>query len=370
MPEKVFKVKNNLKIAELLLLILMWFVLIASPLVFNENESFDWRNIVKPLETIIPLFILFLINRLLLIPKLLFRTKRIFYFVAVIFVITLLTLSSYYITKDDKARHRPPRISDSRMMSPPPHEKLAEGSRISHPLPKQRERMPPFANFLVFSFLLVGFDTGIRISFRLAETEREKAKLEKENVGSQLAFLKNQISPHFFMNTLNNIHSLIDVNTDEAKESIIQLSKLMRHLLYDSDADKISLKKEIEFIRNYVDLMKLRFSDKVKITLTAPDQLPDALIPPLLFTSFVENAFKHGISYQNSSFVKISFSVSDKDLIFEISNSIAKTESNDLISGIGIENSRKRLALIYGDSYELHIEEKNKEYHVRLNIPL
>ncbi len=142
---------------------------------------------------------------------------------------------------------------------------------------------------------------------RWSKLEQEKTLLEKENVQNQLAFLRNQVSPHFFMNTLNNIHALIDVDTEEAKEAIIKLSKLMRHLLYDSQAELVPLAKEMEFIQSYINLMKLRFSEKVKINLSIPDQLPDKSIPPFLFTSFVENAFKHGISYQNSSFIDIVF---------------------------------------------------------------
>ena len=218
--------------------------------------------------------------------------------------------------------------------------------------------------------MLVGFDTGLRISFRLAEAERVKDKLEKDNVESQLAFLRNQVSPHFFMNTLNNIHSLIDIDTEEAKESIIRLSKLMRHLLYESEIEKIPIRKEISFVENYIDLMKLRYSDKVAIRVKLPKKLPDKTIPPLLFTSFLENAFKHGVSYQNTSFINIEFSCTDQNLTFEIINSNPKSEKEEESSGIGIENARKRLDLIYGDQYSLEIVVNDKEHYVRLSIPI
>ena len=172
------------------------------------------------------------------------------------------------------------------------------------------------------------------------------------------------------MNTLNNIHALVDINTEEAKESIIQLSKLMRHLLYDSEIDKISLQKEFSFIKNYVDLMKLRFSDKVEIVLNLPDQISDKSIPPLLFTSFVENAFKHGISYEQPSFIHISFTVTDKILTFELTNSNPKNETADESSGIGIENSRKRLDLLYGKNYILKTEDKDDKYSIQLSLPI
>ncbi len=204
----------------------------------------------------------------------------------------------------------------------------------------------------------------------MAEAERRKAKLETENVGSQLAFLRNQVSPHFFMNTLNNIHSLIDIDTEEAKESIIRLSKLMRHLLYESDIERIPIQKEADFIRNYVDLMKLRYSEKVRINLMLPEQIPDKLIPPLLFTSFLDNAFKHGVSYQQDSFIVIAMTIVEDSLVFEVRNSISNRENQDKSSGIGMENSRRRLDLIYKDKYTLDIKELADVYYVKLTIPL
>ena len=204
--------------------------------------------------------------------------------------------------------------------------------------PKQ---LPPLISFVVISILIIGFDTGLKLSVKWMQSEQQRAKAEKQSVENQLAFLRNQVSPHFFMNTLNNIHSLIDIDTEEAKESIIRLSKLMRHLLYDSEQNKIAIEKEFEFIRNYVDLMKLRFSDKVKISLLFPTEIPLKSIPPLLFTSFLENAFKHGISYQSESFVTIVFRIHDDMLDFEIINSNPESNGEKTNGGIGIVNSKK-----------------------------
>jgi sensor histidine kinase YesM len=172
------------------------------------------------------------------------------------------------------------------------------------------------------------------------------------------------------MNTLNNIHSLIDIDTDEAKESIIRLSKLMRHLLYDSEIEKIPIQKEFDFIKNYIDLMKMRYSDKVAIGFQLPEQVPNKSIPPLLFTSFVENAFKHGVSYKQDSFINIEFSYNGENLTFQVKNSILNNGKDELASGIGIENARKRLDLLYGEKYSLEIDESDNEYYVRLSIPV
>jgi LytS/YehU family sensor histidine kinase len=184
-----------------------------------------------------------------------------------------------------------------------------------------------------------------------------------------MAFLKNQVSPHFFMNTLNNIHALIDIDAEEAKDSIIKLSKLMRHLLYDSEEKLTPIKKEVEFIQSYIELMRLRFTDKVNIVVDIPEDIPDKSIPPLLFTSLLENAFKHGISYNQISFVKIVMSFSENRLNFIIENS-NHPRDREASSGIGIENTRKRLSLLYKDNFDLEILEEKEIYKVNLSIPL
>ena len=124
-------------------------------------------------------------------------------------------------------------------------------------------------------------------------------------LNTELAFLKNQINPHFFFNTLNNIYSLVQINVGDGQKAILQLSKLMRYLLYDTDKGEQPLSREIEFMTTYIDLMKLRLSEKVSVTVVFPENFDNVLIPPLLFLPFIENAFKHGISYRKSSFIHI-----------------------------------------------------------------
>lgn len=360
---------NGLKYAEITLLILVWVVLLAAPLMFRNDDYFEWRDIFKPLETIVPLFIIFLINRFLLVPFLLFKNKSLYYLASVAGLILVFTVGSFFITKEANNRRPPPDIK-MQVRKPLPDQRRSENQFLPPDEQNRRRPIPPYGNLLVFSFLMIGFDTGLRVSFRLSKTEKEKATLEMENIGTQLAFLRNQVSPHFFMNTLNNIHSLIDIDQGEAKESIIRLSKLMRHLLYDSEIDKIPIQKEIDFITNYVDLMKLRYSEKVKINLLLPSVLPDKSIPPLLFTSYIENAFKHGVSYQTDSFIVIAVLCKPDKLIFEVKNSKAPRDVEDESRGIGIENSRKRLDLIYGKDYSLDIKDLAESYEVKLSIPL
>ena len=219
--------------------------------------------------------------------------------------------------------------------------------------------------------MVIGLDTGLKLAMKLSEKERENNQLEKENITSQLAFLRNQVSPHFFMNTLNNIHSLIDIDTAEAKASVIKLSTLMRHLLYDSETDRLPLSKEIGFIKSYVELMQLRYSSKVDIRLETPIQPSDKYIPPLLFTSIIENAFKYGVSYERPSYIHMKLDQPDSDkLSFQVSNSNHQSNADRNASGIGLDNTRKRLDLLYGNNYTLEIDESPSEFTVNLSVPL
>jgi len=361
--------KNKFNLVEIILVAMVWLVLIAAPVFFRGNGVSDWRDAVVPFHTLIPLLVIFLINRFLLVPQFLFKKRSLSYLFSVAGLIAVFTLGAYFFL-GQSANKRPRHEMNNPLKPPPPRQERFDKGLPPPARPQRRDPIPPFANLLLFSILLVGFDTGLKVSFRLGESEREKAKLEKEHVDTQLAFLRNQVSPHFFMNTLNNIHSLIDINTEEAKEAIIRLSKLMRHLLYDSEIEKIPIRKEVEFIKNYVDLMKLRFSDKVKISMRIPEQLPEKSIPPLLFTSYVENAFKHGISYQHASFIDMVISCTENNLTFEIKNSNPQTEKEGDSAGIGIENSRKRLDLIFGSNYTLKVEDRKDEYFLRLSIPI
>ncbi len=211
---------------------------------------------------------------------------------------------------------------------------------------------------------------GLKILERHAEIEKRRKELEKEKLNSELAFLKNQISPHFFFNTLNNIYSLIGINTTDSQEAVLKLSKMMRYLLYESEQGETNLNAEIEFMNNYIDLMRLRLSDKVKLTVSFPVKYDEIKIPPLLFISIIENAFKHGISYREKSFIDIAMEVSKEMITFRCANSMVnKGEKNPPEgSGIGLENLRKRLGLLFPGCHELKIEQSESAFLVFVHI--
>jgi sensor histidine kinase YesM len=209
--------------------------------------------------------------------------------------------------------------------------------------------------------------------FRLARGWFRLQEIEKEKTFAELRALKSQINPHFLFNSLNSIYSLSRKNSTQVPDKVIQLSDLMRHIIYESDVDFIPLKKEVEMVQNYIELQNLRTFDKDKIRLEIFGDLNGKVIAPLIFLPFVENSFKHGMQGGgDNNFVNIKINVSEEKLAFEIENSKGKpTEMiNDRYRGIGIENVRKRLDLIYPGMYSLQIDEKEKVFKVLLQIKL
>jgi LytS/YehU family sensor histidine kinase len=217
---------------------------------------------------------------------------------------------------------------------------------------------------------LVFFSVGLRVLERHSDIEKWQKELEKEKLNSELAFLKNQISPHFFFNTLNNIYSLISINQEDSQKAVLKLSKLMRYLLYESEDGNTKLSNEIEFMNNYIDLMKLRMSEKINLKITFPESYEDKSIPPLLFIPFIENAFKHGISYREKSFIEISMTTKQDSISFRCVNSVAKTRegTDNAHSGIGLENVSKRLNLLFPGTHDLKINRSDTEFEILLQI--
>ena len=153
-------------------------------------------------------------------------------------------------------------------------------------------------------------------------------ELEHNNLQTELDYLKYQINPHFFMNTLNNIHALVDIDTEKAKQTIVELSRLMRYVLYESNNRLISLSKELQFLNHYIELMRIRYTDKVRIYVSFPTDTGEVQVPPLLFVSFVENAFKHGVSYQHASFVSVCLQVVGEEIAYHRHHQYDKPHSN------------------------------------------
>ena len=243
------------------------------------------------------------------------------------------------------------------------------------PLHRPRSFMANPMNHLfynaILSLLVVGFNDAVKIGINWMEDRKNFEALQKENFRTQLAYLKHQVSPHFFMNTLNNIHALIDLDKEKAKEAVVKLSTLMRVLLYESETEYFSLKKEIAFVKDYIELMKMRVDEKVDIRFDYPVEIPDVKIPPLLFISFVENAFKHGIRASGRSFIHVTYRI-EEDRMLEVKVRNSKARRSELAGGekIGLDNSGKRLELLYKNRHRFEITDLDDTFEVIIEIPL
>ena len=239
-------------------------------------------------------------------------------------------------------------------------------------LHKGKRHMPPFHAFVYFDFLSnllpVVFAMAIRYAQRNFSLEIAQKEAQAHKLQADLTQLRYQLQPHFFFNALNNIYSLIEFDPQKAQQSVHSLSKLMRHFMQNSDQKQISFAEEVDFLRQYISLMQLRLTDKTTVQVDFPKQVPQLTIAPLLFISLVENAFKHGVSATAATTLSFSLKVEGNTIIFRSENTKIPTQESLYSSGIGIDNLKKRLTLLYPERHQYTIEEKEGKYIAQLTI--
>ena len=390
---------------ENILYLVMWTILFVSPvlsmyfgIVSGDRSSFEWRDLWFVWQKFLVFLALFLLHNFLLAPMLVMHNRRWQYFSLIAVIVAC------FVLYQCNTRPERPGPKHEPMGQRMPHEAPPEGPRMEHEVPRtpQPSGVPeaPEGTVLqpmrgpghehvgppaivgehdivatVILILMFGVNLGVKGYFKSRNDQRKLAKLEKQNMEQQLEYLKYQINPHFFMNTLNNIHALVDIDPAKAQETILELSKMMRFILYEGDKNGVPLSKEMDFIRTYINLMRLRYTDKVTISVDLPTEVPDKTVPPLMLISFVENAFKHGISYQHPSYIYIKVDVSQRSkdesqrLTFTCHNSKAE-KPNQEKGGMGLQNVKQRLHLLYDDNYTLNIHDNPETYQVELIIPL
>ena len=347
---------------EVLFYVFIWALVFTVPY-FSERGSVypNWNNMVGHWVNLSGFLIIFLANVYILVPRFLLKKRYLNYFV-LIAVLILLVIAAKIIIHPAFFQNAAPGMNFSTDGLRPPD--------LNPP-----DSKPPFMVFadnLIICILIVGAGTTIKLMAKWLSEERLRKDAEKEQLKTNLALLRHQVSPHFFMNTLNNIHSLIEIDSEKAQDAVVRLSTLMRYLLYDSAQNTIELKKEIEFINSFISLMQLRHSDEVEVTVVIPEQVPDTKIPPMLFISLLENAFKHGVSYPQKSYIYFELQFSSAFLTCIIKNSkhkIAATYQGEY-SGIGLDNIKDSLKLLYEDNFQLNIRDKESEFEVDLKIPI
>lgn len=223
---------------------------------------------------------------------------------------------------------------------------------------------------IIHVFFAAAFGTGYALVQHTLGEEKSQQEERQERLRSELSFLRSQISPHFIFNILNSIVYLIRSKSPQAEPATLQLSALMRYMLYESNDTQIPLEKEVGYLKSYVELQKIRFEEDVEIRLNVAGEISGQVIEPMLMIPFVENAFKHGVGLIESPLIDISVNITEKKIFFAVRNKITPDtpEDKDNSSGIGLQNVRRRLELLYPNAYTLKISEQEEWFEARLSI--
>ena len=309
--------------------LLVWFVLFSMPYVLWYGQGHEINRLIAHFW--IPLVfyvVVFYLNFFILIKRFLFNKKTLAFIIINLVLIVSLSLLREQI----------------------------EASFFQDILKKPSKTGPPFEMFIYMQIVSymppLLFAIAIKTTNRWAITEAQRKEADNYKLKSELQHLHYQLQPHFFFNALNNIYSMVDFSPEQAKNAIHSLSKLMRYMLYETNMELVPLSKEIDFMIKYIDLMKLRVSDKTVVSYSFPSEDYGIRIAPLLFISLIENAFKHGVSASKESSIYISLICDHNTVSFIVENDNFPKKVNDKSgSGIGLRNLEKRLQLLYPKKY-------------------
>ena len=343
---------KKLNYRNLMLHILCWALLLVVPLFFhgsNEEWSQAWHRYMRGLGATVSYLLVFYLNYLWIVPRFMLKKKdwKMFLLINVLVLLAgLLVVDLWHVV----INHFMPELNDNRPR-----------------MGRQFSRVPHYFYGSLVNILFIALAVAVRMYQRWQHLEEARKDAEAARAEAELSNLRNQLNPHFLLNTLNNIYALIAFDQDKAQMAVGELSKLLRHVLYENQQDFVPLCKEADFMRNYVELMKIRVTDNVKIDTNINVQPNDSTpVAPLIFISLIENAFKHGISPQGAGNIMIDLSQSAGDITCEIRNTCYPKRENDKSgSGIGLEQVSRRLELMYPGRYtwEKGKTEDGKEYY-------
>jgi two-component system LytT family sensor kinase len=343
-----------------LLHVFSW-MLFAFVLLFYQplswNISVPYQFWIKQSWILVMLIVVFYMNSQVLVPQLLLKNKTVAFVLA---ILAIAILAGPLI-----------KIIDGWLDLPVLMNKAFRAIGIVRP-PKRSERIDVF--LLMMTLFMIGISTSITLIRKWQADKQSREALEKEKIGSELSFLKAQINPHFFFNTLNNIYALTHVDIEKSRRALHKLSRMMRYLLYETQAGITPLNKEVSFIVDYIELMKLRLNDSTTVVFEEPVLQQDPQIAPMLFLPYIENAFKYGVSTLEPSVISIVLELEDNKLDFRVRNSVFNnyTETADEYGGIGLSNTKRRLELLYPGkhTFSAHTTPGTNEFIVHLNLIL
>lgn len=330
--------------------VLVWLTLVCLPYLLSYGQDQEINRVIAHFW--IPLFfsaIIFYFNYFVLVDRFLFPKKTMqFILINGTLIIFFLFLKEY--------------IEDNFFQD-----------LIKKRLENTERTGPPFKMAIYIQLLSylapLFFSVALKSTKRWIKTEAERKEAANFKLKSELQHLHYQLQPHFFFNSLNNIYSLVDISPDQAKSSIHSLSKLMRYMLYETNLEVVPLTKEIDFLKKYIDLMKLRVSDKTTVNYSFPSEETGIQIAPLLFISLIENAFKHGVSATKPSSIAINMTCDDNTVLFSVENNNFPKKTDDKSgSGIGLQNLEKRLQLLYPDKFSFKTILKDDRFLVTLKM--
>jgi two-component system LytT family sensor kinase len=312
---------------------------------------------IKQACVLVMLIVVFYVNAEILVPQLLLKNKNIAFAVV---ILAIVILAAPFIKLIDEALGLPVLMN-----------KAFSAIGFARP-PKRSDKIDVF--LLMMTLFMIGISTSITMIRKWQEDKQSRESLEKEKIGSELSFLKAQINPHFFFNTLNNIYALTHVDVEKSRKALHKLSRMMRYLLYETQSGSTPLSKEVSFIVDYIELMKIRLNESTTVVFKEPVLHNDPLIAPMLFLPYIENAFKYGVSTTEPSVISIRLDIQDGTLDMIIQNSVFnRTEiTADEYGGIGLTNTKRRLELLYPGKhvFSAGITEDAKSFIVHLKLIL
>jgi len=341
----------------------VWVILFSLPVLFFPGELSSFRVVFR-MNWVFLFFagILFYLNYFYLVDLLIFDKNTIWFI-----VINLLLIVSFTILNDLIIE-----LWKEPMMGGPGGGHGGPGDPGPGPEPGKGPMFKPDRDMVTIRnagtyFVPVIISVALRVMSRIRKIEAEKKDIEHEHLQSELTHLKHQLHPHFFFNSLNNIYALVDISPEKSKTAIHGLAKLIRYLLYETDAESVKLSQEIEFLKQYIQLMRLRLNDKTKLSVSFPENTENIDIAPLLFLPLVENVFKHGITATESAIV-IEIKIHPDEIVFISQNDYQPIGTELDETGIGIENLKKRLELLYPGKSEFRTEIKNGIFMTYLSL--
>lgn len=335
-------------------LIVVLYIVLEMPEEINR-KTFETLGILDPEKALIEIrkvvAVMFVVclaliytNLFILVPKLLFKNKFATYFS---YIVSLVIVKYFFelVLSENLKKFIPPDLCITNLS------------------------IKDFIASCTIAFVFLMGTSGYKIFKKWFFESRQFTALKEAKLNEELTSLKNQINPHFLFNTLNNLNTLIATNTNKASAVVLGLSDVLRFYLYEADKEKILLKKDIEILKQVLELEKIR-RDNFQFSLYVESNISGLMLPPFIFTNFVENAIKHSIDNTAFSFVHITFKIEADKLIFNCENSIPSIKQSHNVGGLGIQNIKRRLELIYQNNYTLTMNEIENKYTVKLTIPI